>query len=382
MLQILLSVLRLTLLKSRGEGILRVIHFVTGGFSGATKVAIDLIGAHNKLNEIDSLLVLRQKKTTSDEKLLELKNKDIEYRLVTGKTHLTTILELRKLCEVWQPDILVAHGFPEHILGRYAGILANVPHMVQVEHNSRERYTLWKLYQSRKLSAHTDLIIGVSKGVASILSQQGLKAPIKAIPNGINTQRFGNIDLILAHERPKDLIMVGRYAKSKDHVTLVKALNILKNEGLTPSLTLVGSGRKRYKREVLSLIKNYKLEDQVTFIDYSSEVDKLLQQHKVFIMSSRFEGLNLAVLEAMASGCIVVGSKAMGVEELIEDGFDGFLFEIGQADELALHIKEILAKPAEHHHLTVAARDKVLKLYDSNRVAKDYYSTFKKIISN
>lgn len=358
---------------------MKVLHFVTGGFSGATRVAIDLIDAHNKLAGIDSLLVLRQKKTTVPEKLMELDKKNIDYRVITGVAHIATIYELKKLCEKWQPDILVAHGFPEHLLGRRAGILAKVPHLVQIEHNSQERYTPWKLRQSRELSESTDRVVAVSKGVAEVLSKQRLHAPIQAITNGIDTTRFGGKGLLPVKERPQDIIMVGRYAKSKDHITLIEALNRLKHKGILPNLTLVGSGRKSYKKEVHELVKRYDLHSQVNFIEYSSEVDKLLSQHKVFVMSSRFEGLNLAVLEAMASACVVIGSRAVGVEELIEDKNDGFLFKIGDANALADIIEFILSNPAYYQSLAVAAREKVLDQYDKKQVTQAYYQLFQEL---
>ena len=361
---------------------MRVLHFVTGGFSGATKVAIDLVEAHNKMASTENLLVLRRKKTTVPEKLAELEERGVNYKIITGATHFATVHELKRLCEQWQPDILVAHGFPEHLLGRRAGLLAKIPHLIQVEHNSKERYTPWKLNQTRKLSKSTDCIVAVSEGVAEVLSHQSLAAPILSIPNGIDTTLFGGMNLLPVNQRPQDLIMVGRYAKSKDHITLIEALQQLKKKGLSPTLTLVGSGRKHYQQEVHNLVDRYELKDKVTFIEYSNEVDKLLLQHKIFIMSSRFEGLNLAVLEAMASGCIVVGSAAVGVRELIEDKKDGFLFPIGDATELASILEAILSNPLNYQTLAMAARDKVLNHYDKARVSTAYYDLFQKILSN
>ena len=360
---------------------LKILHFVTGGFSGATKVAIDLVVSHEQIDHVENLLVMRRKKTTTQEKLTELKNKNINYALVTGSTHLATIYELKKLCQQWKPDILVAHGFPEHLLGRQAGLLAGVPVLVQVEHNSEERYTPWKFYQTRRLSKYTDRVVCVSEGVAQVLAQQQLKAPIQAIPNGIDTDRFGGTSPTPICERSSDLIMVGRYAKSKDHVTLIEALHRLKKVGVTANLTLVGSGRKQYKKEVHDLVKRYGLQDQITFIEYSNEIDKLLSQHKVFVMSSRFEGLNLAVLEAMASACVVIGSRAVGVEELIEDREDGFLFPIGDAQALADCINEVLLKPSDYQALALSARTKVLTHYSQQRVTRAYYQLFQDLMN-
>ena len=59
---------------------IRVLHFVTGGFSGATSVAVDIITGHQAYSDIESLLVLRQKKTTTAEKLVSLEKKGINYQ--------------------------------------------------------------------------------------------------------------------------------------------------------------------------------------------------------------------------------------------------------------------------------------------------------------
>lgn len=361
---------------------LTILHFVTGGFSGATKVAIDLVCSHNSMANVKTILILRKKKTTTPDKLAELREKNIEFYLVSSDTHISTIYQLKKLFLNLQPDIIVAHGFPEHLLGRWAAIWAKVPNLIQVEHNSRERYTVWKLAQSRFLSRYTKLIIGVSEGVANILTQQGLNAPIIAIPNGIDTLKFRANNTENIKERHNDLIMVARYARSKDHITLIKALNILKNQGLRPKLTLVGSGRKYYQNQVKSLIKLYGLENQINFIEYTDRVAQLLQSSKIFIMSSRFEGLNLSVLEAMASGCLVIGSDALGVKELINDKQDGFIFPIGDYQKLACILADTLNNLTKYQPFTERAKHKILSHYDKANVSRKYYEVFKMVANN
>ncbi|HCI75031.1 glycosyltransferase family 4 protein, partial [Psychrobacter sp.] len=107
-----------------------------------------------------------------------------------------------------------------------------------------------------------------------------------------------------------------------------------------------------------------------------------LIHHQVFIMSSRFEGLNLAVLEAMASGCVVMGSTAMGVKELIEDNKDGFLFSVGAATELANIIATVLSNPSNYQALATAAREKVLVHYDKKQVTQAYYQLFQNLLTS
>lgn len=351
---------------------IRIMQFVTGGFSGATGVAIDLARAYVQQGQIESLLVFREKRTTTEDKLQTLVQERIPYAVVSGVTHMVTIYQLTNLCRAWKPDILVVHGFPEHILGRWAGFLAQVPSWVQVEHNSRERYTSWKLWQSRFLSKKTRYSVGVSEGVADVLRSQGLYSDIVAIPNGIDTDKFARHSQHTIGQRPKDLIMVSRFAKSKDQMTLINALSLLKDRGLRPNVSFFGGGSSRYLKKVQKQVVRYGLGSQVSFCVHTPNVDQELAAHKIFVMSSFYEGLNLSVLEAMASGCVIVGSDAVGVRELIRDGDDGFVFKIGDSERLANIIESILAAPENFQSLADKARLKSQQFYDKKHVNQAY----------
>ena len=147
---------------------IRVLHFVTGGFRRN-----QCGGGYHQLDtkptsDIEKLIGASSKKTTTSEKLASLEKKGINYQLVINSPHFATSKQLQQIIKEWQPDILVAHGFPEHIIGEICRKKkANVPHMVQVEHNSKERYTFIKLWQTRHLSQFTDSVVAVSKGLQS-----------------------------------------------------------------------------------------------------------------------------------------------------------------------------------------------------------------------
>ncbi len=118
------------------RGAMRVMHFVTGGFSGATQVAVDLCLAARSAG-MDVVLVLRRKRrTTLPAKVEALRAQGLDVRVVPGWADAATVWALRALALEWRPDILVAHGYSEHLWGRYAGLLAQVPRLVHVEHNS------------------------------------------------------------------------------------------------------------------------------------------------------------------------------------------------------------------------------------------------------
>ncbi len=206
----------------------RVLHFVTGGFSGATQVAVDLVRAHAASGHFQPVLVLRRKRTTSPERVAALRAEGIDVRIVPGWAHLATVWRLAALCRAWRPDVLVAHGFSEHLWGRYAGLLAGVPRLVHVEHNSRERYSAWRLRQALWLSGRTDAIVGCSEGVRRSLLGRGFPADkTQAISNGIRLEPFAGADARPWSEREPAIVMSARFARQKDHATLLRAVALL-----------------------------------------------------------------------------------------------------------------------------------------------------------
>lgn len=169
----------------------RVLHFVTGGFSGATQVAVDLVSAHRASGRFDARLVLRRKRNTSDERVQKLRDGGIDVDVVAGWSHAATVWQLRRICLDFRPDIVVAHGFSDHLWGRFAALWAGVPCLVHVEHNSRERYTRWRLAQALWLTERTAAIVGCSEGVRQSLQDRGFPAAkLMAISNGIRPEPY------------------------------------------------------------------------------------------------------------------------------------------------------------------------------------------------
>jgi hypothetical protein len=89
---------------------MRVLHFVTGGFSGATQVAVDLCLAAQAAGNMDVKLVLRRKRNTDAVRVLALRDNGLDVQTVPGWSHAATIFGLCKICKSWSPGVFVAHG--------------------------------------------------------------------------------------------------------------------------------------------------------------------------------------------------------------------------------------------------------------------------------
>ena len=356
----------------------RVVHFVTGGFSGgATQVAIQLVNAGVAGDRVEPLLVLRRKRRGDPARIEELRAAGTPLRLVPGWSHLATILALARLCREFQPDVLVAHGFSEHLWGRYAGLLAGVPHLVHVEHNTRERYTRGRLAQTRWLAARTSRIVGCSEGVRQVLLAMGMPdARTVAIPNGIRLQPFADAEAHPLAGRIPGLVMVARYSRQKDHDSLLRALALLRGRGLRPPLLLAGGGKAMHRAPLERLVAELGLGDQVRFLGVVRNVPELLMTHRIAVLSTRYEGMPLALIEGMAAGCAVVGSAVPGVREVLDDGVDGLLVPGADPQALADALERLLRDDALATRLGHAARERALREYGRERMNAGYEAMF------
>lgn len=296
----------------------RVLHVASGGFSGATQIALDLVRSST---HCESLLVLRRKRRTPLQRVEALQHERVPVRLVPGWSHLATIWALRALILQWKPDWVVGHGFPEHLLARWAGHWAKPSiRLVQVEHNVRERYTPWKRWQARQLAPYTHRFIGVSEAVAHTLRAHGVPPErVHAIPNGIALGAYARSEAHPWEARESAILMAARFGAQKDHLTLIRALPLLaQRHGLHPPLRLAGGGSERHRAQAQQLVQQLGLGQQVEFLGHCSDLPQRLQQHRVAALSTHFEGLPLVLAEALAAGCAVVGSDVPGVREVLQ----------------------------------------------------------------
>lgn len=356
----------------------RVLHFVTGGFSGgATQVAVQLVRAARASGRIEPLLVLRRKRRGDPARIAELRAGGLPVTVVPGWSHAASIVSLVRVCRQFRPHVLVAHGFSEHLWGRYAGLLAGVPALVHVEHNTRERYTAWRRAQTRWLARRTACIVGCSEGVRQALLAMGMPAQrTMAIPNGIDPAPFAQADAHPMHRRVPGIVMVARFSRQKDHASLLQALALLRTRGLQPPLLLAGGGKPIHRQPIERLARELGIADQVQFLGVHRGVPDLLMRHRIAVLSTHYEGMPLALLEGMAAGCAVVGSAVPGVREVLEDGVDGLLVAEADPQALADALERLLRDDALAERLGQQARQVALQRHGRALMNARYEALF------
>lgn len=351
-----------------------VMHFVSGGFSGATQVAVDLALAGQASGRMRTVLVLRRKSGTPMDRVEHLRARGLDVRLVPGWAHVATVWALRQLCEQLRPDVVLAHGFPEHLIGRKAAVQAGVPKIIQVEHNSRERYTWWRSMQARRLDVHTHHIVAVSEGVAAALRQRQVPADrLVTIPNGIDLARFATQGHTPLAQRERAIVMAARFARQKDHATLIRAMAVLRERGITDCrLYLAGGGKASHRRDAEALVTRLRLQAQVQFLGHHQDMPGLLGRSMMCVLSTHYEGIGLTLLEGMAAGCVAITSDVPGAREAIQPGQTGLLFGHQNAQALTDHIQSVLAAPQGYQAMADLARAGAAAQYSRERMLAAY----------
>ncbi len=207
-----------------------------------------------------------------------------------------------------------------------------------------------------------DLVMAPSKVIAGVLEENGVPNCV-VVPNGIDVSKFApNLDRKWARtplhvlSKEKIVLVAGRLSKEKNVDVVVKAFDRVLRE---QHVHLVVSGEGPAKAEVQALVEKRGLQTHVSFLGFLPEQELPLYYAAadVFATASTFETQGLTVLESMACGTPVVAANSMALPETVRDGYNGFLFEPFDEEELAEKIiKALSLKPNEKRRLRANAR--------------------------
>jgi glycosyltransferase involved in cell wall biosynthesis len=257
-------------------------------------------------------------------------------------------------------DILHAHLEYATILGALAGALARVPVVVSVHNTKPERREKVELLALRYGARR---IIAVGRTIAESYGPMLKGRSITVVPNPVSlspavAQKPAELirrELAGDPSRPL-LVSVGRLERQKGYPDLLSAMDILRRSH--PGALLVVAGTGRIRDELIKRIRECDLQEQVRLLGLREDVPQLLAAADLYISASRWEGLPIAILEAMASG-LPIGATAVGdVPEILSDG-RGMLVPAAQPEQLARAAAIVLENRKLAQRLGAAARDYV-----------------------
>jgi glycosyltransferase involved in cell wall biosynthesis len=171
---------------------------------------------------------------------------------------------------------------------------------------------------------------------------------IKLCYNGVNTTEFYPLRSPKPHPIDDASLVIGTVCVLRPEKTLEVLLEAFaKIRHITPKtkLLIVGDGNQLLKLKADSL--RLGIQDSCIFLPAVASVAPLMRAMDIFVSCSSSEAFSNAILEAMACGCCVVGSRVGGTPELIEDEERGLLFTAGDAEELAQKLTRVMQDDAQ-----------------------------------
>lgn len=249
--------------------------------------------------------------------------------------------------EEFEPDIIHTHSFLPFLYSRIIKSTTNAIHTVHSEYPHLKDATSFPLWLKQKLHLYLMNAKGVrttaiSDSVYNLLSSKGVKHDkLTKINNGINLERFKKTVVTNSNYPLKRFIALGRLSEEKGFLNLLEAFHkLIELDSFDIYLDIVGEGEQRELIEKRIAILN--LSNRVRLLGFSSKPESHLMESDVFVCSSYFEGFGLAIVEAMASGCLVVSSPVGIAKQVIANDSAGVLTNDNSAESLYLGLKKTM----------------------------------------
>lgn len=362
---------------------LRVLHVITDtNVGGAGRYLLNLLGSrafggldvwvacpHGELGRrIDALGVSR----------VEVSAGDVSWSW-------SLLGELRAVIRRLRPHVVHTHA---SLAGRVAARLAGVP-VLYTKHNVVRIPTsagvvpppagpvkrVFNRWSGRLLA---DRIIAVSGAVARELVEAGFDPrQVVTIPNGIDLRPFAAAGAVRRRPFGYRVGTAARLSPQKGLDVLIEAAARVVRQEPRARFVIGGEGPERPRLE--EMIRARGLADRVVLPGFVDDVPGFLADLDVYVLSSRYEGLPLAVLEAMAAGLPVVATDVGGVREAVVDGQTGVLVPAGDPVALAGAILELLRDPDRARALGRAGRQRAEAEFDAELMASRVTELYREI---
>lgn len=371
------------------------------GMSGASYSLLGMLENYKKMGLYPYVILIKH-----GEMETYLEEYGIPYKIIRGfvwVSPLTTKITIkqrfiRKIKEIlnWVADLRIAYFIKKnqiellHInaftadVGYCAARLTNVKcvwHIREfVEEDLGKKH--WNEKKALKELEHADKVIAISQSVKDKFSSKVPKADITVVYNGISTDEYIKKRVNAPFEKDEVTITIaGRIDKGKGHEELLKAMYLLKQEGVNNlKLQIVGVGQND---GFVDSLKNYIIEkdlsDCITFLGYRKDVSTIFKNSDIVVVASKAEAFGRVTVEAMMAGALVIGADTAGTKELIKTLY-GLLYQQGSSISLAKIIRYALENKKEMQIIASEARNYALHNFTAEQNAKKMVKVYKTLL--
>lgn len=358
---------------------------------GAEKLLLDLLASRYEDDPVQFTVVVMNQSVSPEmrERLQSLGMTVYFFNRPESHLHYKYLFKLLKIIRNHRIHIVHSHNWGSKLWAMLCKLCRPGLKVVFTVHD-----TVPATYSAVQRFLHRTFIdrhIAISGSVKALCDREGFVKTTQ-IYNGIDLKPFqhrGRLSLVqrLAVENfqswPMRIVQVGRmYYPKKGQDVLIEAVRLCREAGMNVHATLMG-GVYAYSeesfRELQQRVASLGLQNHIEFLVNRTDVPEVLATADLFVLASRYEGLGLVVLEAMAAGVPVIASNIDGPAELIEDNRNGFLFESGDSNQLFQKISMLYENPARADEVAGVAAETVLQ-FDIQTMKTAYYRLYESLL--
>ncbi|WP_229698802.1 glycosyltransferase [Wenjunlia tyrosinilytica] len=261
--------------------------------------------------------------------------------------------------------------------------------LVHTEHNMWQRYRLPTRIANSWTYGRNAAVVAVSRAVAASVRPPRRVDPgqwLNVVHHGPDLGGAAGGAQARAEARealglPREGVVVGTVGNltaKKDQRTLLDAFALMRRNHPEAALVLIGSGplEERLRRHASSL----GLDGTAVFAGSRPDVPALLPALDVFTLSSRQEGLPVALMEAMASGLPSVVTRVGGMPEIVDQGVEGLLVQPGDAEALSVALGRLVGGPALRARMSAAARERARR-FDAEGAQRRIEAVYEQVLA-
>ncbi len=282
-------------------------------------------------------------------------------------------LEIRKIIQNGNYDIVHTHGSKARFLGRLAAASFSEVKIVQTAHgwpfyDSMQSFKKWFYISLEKIGfrlAHFNIAVSPRDRDKAVRCGIGSKDSYMIIRSGVDFDEFrkGRGKKSEARARldiPIDVPVVGsvmRFCQEKAPDIFVEvAAEVIKSK---PHVLFILVGDGPLMKQTEKWIESHNLQDSFLLVGSRNDIAEILPAFDIFLITSRTEGLPRALLECLAAGIPVVSTDVGGIHELVDGKRNGLLFPEGDVTALAGGVKRLLNSPSMTDDLLSSVDDDI-----------------------
>lgn len=280
--------------------------------------------------------------------------------------------------------ILHAHGTAVFIAAG-ASLFRPHPKVVWHIHYGRHAAEVSSGWQYRTIRRRIKRSIAVSEALAGWANQIiGMPAnSVTYIPNFSSTSTNGRGPIELPGQPGARIVCVANFLPEKDHLTLIAAMERVVRVKPSTHLLLVGGGSSsEWGRAVIERITRNGLGSNISLLGQRRDVVEILGAVDIGVLSSRVEGLPLALIEYGEAGLPVVVTSVGQCPDVVDSGNAGLFVEPRDPDSLADALLRLLDSPTQRADLGNALRRRVSERFNANNCVTSVYATYDQAMSS